>query len=221
MKILHNPIPKLVFLTVLSAAFGSLAPEARAEDAARWELKTGIGVIDFDHPLVLGSQGDDRVFVSGNAGLATQFGIAYRASDLISYELSLAHARLPDVKRDIDDSTEELTDGPRYLPITAGMNFHLGSSEKFDFYVGPRLAFIDMQDIDVTLDDEAATFKVDNEYGWGIATGFSYRFGHRWSLTADATYIDVDLDIARRDTEDRVESGFDPLTFSLGASYRF
>ena len=221
MKILRNPIPKLVFLIMAIAVVGSLSQKASAQEAHRWELKGGIVLADFDDPLVIGLQGDDRIFMPGGDGGGTQIALEYRASDLLGYELSLASIVLPDVERDVADGTEQLEDNPHYVPIVAGINLHLMSARNFDVYVGPRVAYVILDDIDVTLDGEVETFDIGNEYGWGIATGFSYRFGDRWSFTADATYIDVDFDVTRQGTDDSVDLGLDPLTFVFGASYRF
>jgi len=221
MKILRNPIPKLVFLTMVLAVVGSLSQKAGAQETHRWELKGGVVLADLDDPLVIGTQGGEAIFMPGGDGGGMQMALEYRASELLGYEISLAAIVLPDVERDDTDGTERLKDNPQYVPIVAGINLHLMNTENFDVYVGPRLAYVYMDDIDVTLDGEAETFGVSNDYGWGVATGFSYRFGDRWSFTADATYIDVDLDVTRRSTDDSIELGLDPLTFVVGASYRF
>ena len=221
MKTLRNPIPKLVFLTMAIAVVASLSQNADAQETHRWELKGGIVLADFDDPLVIGAEGDDRIFMSGGDGGGMQIALEYRASDLLGYEFSIASVALPDVERDIADGTEQLKDNPGYVPIVAGLNLHVMNTDSFDVYVGPRVAYVMLDDIDVTLNEEATSFAVGNEYGWGIATGVSYRFGDRWSFTADATYIDVDFDVTREGTDDSVDLGLDPLTFVLGVSYRF
>ncbi len=221
MKILQNPTPKLVFLTMVLAVIGSLAQGVGAEEMHRWEVKAGLVLADFDDPLVFGTLNDDRYFISDGSTGGTQIALEYRASRLIGYELSLAHVVLPDVERDIANGSEDVQDGPLYLPIVAGINLHVLNTEKFDVYFGPRFAYATLDDVDITVGDEVQTFAVDNEYGWGVATGFSYRLGDRWSFTADATYLDVDLDITTQAADDTVELSLDPLTFVIGASYRF
>ncbi|GEM_PF-1299019 len=222
MKAVCNRIPLTLMVLLTLAAVSSFENVANAEEPTRWSIKTSLVLVDADEPFSVQTPGGGRVSAGGNAELGVALAIEYRWSDLLGIEFGAAYARSPEVESSVNSSNEEIGEGPGFLPLSAGVNLYLLNTESAEFYVGPRVAYVMFGDFDLDLDGQSTAFEVDDKFAWGATIGFNYRFGgSRWSLLAEANYLDVDMSISERDVAGATTVSFDPLTVNLGVSYRF
>lgn len=222
MKTLRNNIPMIVLAALTMAAITSFPPVAQAEEASRWTVKAGIALVDTSKPFAIDKPSGGQVHAGGNAELGATIAVEYRMSRLIGLELATVYAKSPDVDDTTNGNNDEIGAGPSFFPIIAGANFHLMESDKLDVYVGPRVAFVKFGDFDLDIDGQQTTFEVEDDFAWGATAGINYQIGDgRWSLVAEATYLDIDMEITQQGSSTSVMNAFDPLIVNLGASYRF
>ena len=222
MKTFRNCTPTIVLLIMTLAAISSFPAVAQTNEASQWQLKTSLVLVDTNTPFSIDKPSGGEVYAGGNAGLGVSIAVEYRLSDLVGLELGVAYAKSPDVDDNTNGNNDEIGEGPSFMPILAGVNFHLTESNNLDIYIGPRVAFVNFGDFDLDIDGQNTTFDVDDELAWGATAGLSYRFGEsRWSMVAEATYLDVDMAITNTSSNEVTINSFDPLMVNLGASYRF
>lgn len=210
----------LTFVTLV--AFSVCPTAARADETPRWTVKAGLVVLDSDSPFSIEKPSGGRVHAGGNVELGAAIAIQYRISNLLGVELATAYSKTPDVEDASDGDGYELGEGPSFQPIIIGANFHLVSKDKFEVFVGPRAAYANFGDFDLDVDGEQRSFAVDSEFGWGAAVGIGYRVGHsRWSLVAEATFLDMDMEVSERGTGEITVGSFDPFIANLGVAYSF
>ena len=222
MKTLRNQIPIALLILFAMAAVSSFPRIADAEEMRRWQVKTSAVLVDANDPFSVDKPSGGTVYAGGTAELGVALAVEYRWSNRIGVELGAAYAKSPDVDDTTNGNSEEIGEGPSFLPVVAGLNFHIVDSDSIDFYVGPRVAYVAFGDFDLDIDGQNASFEVDDEFAWGATAGFNYRFGDsRWSLVAEATYLNVDMNVSERGASNVTSTSFDPLMVNLGASYRF
>lgn len=222
MKTICNNTAMILLLAMTFAAVSSFPSLAAAEEQSPWQLKASLVLVDTSDPFAIDKPSGGQVHAGGNAELGASIAIEYRLSDLIGLELAAVYAKSPDVDDTVNGNNDEIGEGPGFFPILAGANFHLVNTERLDFYVGSRIAFVSFGDFDLNIDGQNTAFDVSDEFAWGATAGFSYQLGDsRWSFIAEATYLDVDMEITEKGTSNSVVNNFDPLMFNLGASYRF
>jgi outer membrane protein W len=222
MKTLRNHIPLVLMVILTIAAISSFPRIAKAEEPSRWQIKTGVVLVDADEPFSVDRPSGGQVSAGGNAELGVALAVEYQWSELIGIEVGIAYAKSPDVDDNVNGNNDEIGEGPGFFPLSTGVNFHLASSENIDFYIGPRIAYVMFGDFDLDIDGQNTEFEVDDEFAWGATMGLNYRFGDsRWSLLAEATYLDVDMTISDEGVANPTTSSFDPLMVNLGLSYRF
>ena len=222
MKTLSNYTGMLLATFLTLALLSSCPSAASAEEASRWNLKTSLAVLDTDSPFSLDKPSGGQVHAGGDASVGVAFSIEYRLSELVGLEFGTVYAKTPDVKDTAEGDSYELGEGPSFWPLMAGANFHLVDSESFDFYVGPRVAYVNFGDFDLDVDGETLSFDVENEFAWGATIGVNYEVGNgQWALVAEVTYLDLDMEVLERGADTVTVDGFDPLMVSVGAAYRF
>ena len=222
MKTIRIHTPMIVLLLMSLAALSSFSAPASAQDLSRWQMKAGLVLVDTNAPFSIDKPSGGEIHAGGNAALGVSIAIEYRLSNLIGLELAAVYAKSPDVDDTTNGNNDEIGEGPTFFPILAGANFHLLDSDNADLYVGPRVAFINFGDFDLDIDGQRTSFDVDDEFAWGATVGFNYRIGEsRWSIVAEATYLDADMEISESGSDISTVTSFDPLFVNLGASYHF
>lgn len=222
MRTIRNYIPMTLMILMAFAAVSSFPATAKAEEASRWTLKAGFALVDTSAPFAIDKPSGGQVHAGGNAELGVNIAVEYRLSDRIGLELATVYAKSPDVDDTVNGNNDEIGEGPSFFPLVAGANIHLVNSDSVDVYVGPRIAFVQFGDFDLNIDGQNTAFDVDDEFAWGATAGINYQIGEgHWSLLAEVTYLDVDMEITQRGSNNSYESGFDPLVVNLGASYHF
>lgn len=223
MKTIRNQTPMIVLIMMTLAAFSSFPEVSHAADeSSHWTLKTALVLVDADKPFLIDTPSGGRVQAGGNAELGAMISLEYRWSNLIGLELGIAYAKSPNIDDKTNGDSEFLGEGPGFLPIFAGANLHLVDSDNLSVYVGPRVAYVNFSDFNLDIDGLRTNFDADNEFAWGATAGLAYRFTQsRWSLIAEATYLDVDMTVTQPGTSNRSVGSFDPLIVNLGMSYDF
>lgn len=207
-------------LTLLSvAAVLNFTAAAEARELTKWEIKTSLLLIDAEEPFSVVKANGEKVSAGGNSELGAAFATEYQWSELIGIELGISYAKSPEVD-DLLDS--EIGEGPGFLPVTVGANFHLVNSGNFDFYLGPHIAYVYFGDFDLDIDGQVTEFEVDNEFAWGAKMGLNYRIGDGpWSLLTEASFLDVDMTISKKGVANTSTNSFNPVMVSLGLSFQY
>ena len=215
--------PRMIGLYIVTlATLGGLSSVSHADDTSRWQLKSGLMLVDASDPFVVETPSGGKVHAGGNAEIGAMIAMEYRLSNRVGLEMGVAYAQSPDIDDDTNGNGDSIGEGPGFLPVYAGVNFYVMDSQHLDVYLGPRVAFVTFGDFDLNIDGQRTAFEVDNEMAWGATAGIDYRFGEgRWSVTAEATYLNVDMEITNESTRAVSSNKFDPLMITLGATFRF
>lgn len=169
----------------------------------------------------------DSIFITNNAwdqGWGIGAAYEFRTSPLIGIQVGGKYFR-PEL--DLGSRTEKVA----FAPLTAGLNFHFGTSDKFDFYVGPMAAYVFYGDFDfefTTVGGARAVIPIelDNELTWGGTIGMDFGLGENMALSISADYIAADAEI-KADQNTRAiglrvsETRPRPIFLNAGVTFRF
>jgi len=163
---------------------------------------------------------------------ALGFGIEYEymASELIGLDFGLKYIK-PDVKLNVSGTLNdesfalpEISEGGEFMPLTAGLMFHFGKSEKIDFYLGPELAYIMYGDLTFTdpFFGEETKIKFNDEFTFGAKLGLDFFLDESWAISAQAEYLDASSEVDTDEADD-LSVNLDPSPFILtfGVAYKF
>ena len=202
-----TPAPsKWLFVSIVGTA------TAQAEEAWRLRL-TGVSATS----LSGGSFGNDFGY-----GL----GVEYRPTERFGVELIAVDVDVEsEVEFEFGPISSSITSSVGIQPILFGVNFHLTSSERFDFYLGPLVGHAKVEDLRTTIsgdfgEAEVDQIPLDDAFVFGGRLGFDLAFGSGSSfLTGGASYLRVPLDVTG---EEEAEAGdLDAVVFQLGVGFRF
>ncbi len=222
MKTLHMKMPIIVLAMMATAALSSFAPAAQADEYSPWSLNTSVVLVDAGNAYSIEHPSGGQLQANGDQEIGLGIAIGYELNDLISLELARVTETTMKVDYAIGGDQERIGNGVNFTPITLGANFHLGGSERFDLYAGPRVAYVNFDGFNYNVDGQDGVVKADNEIGWGATAGLKYRFGQSaWSLLFEATYLDVDLNLKDRYTGESSKNDFNPLMLTVGLAHRF
>lgn len=119
------------------------------------------------------------------------------------------------------------------IPLTVALNFHVIRGEKIDFYVGPVIGYVLIDEVDldpgsltltingsvVTVPIDADSFDVDDEFAYGAQAGIDVAFGTgKWFFAATAKYFAFE---AQPDEPGSDAIDVDPLSIHAGVGVRF
>lgn len=210
------------FYIATLATLSGFASASHADVTPKWQLKSGLMIVDSSDPFSVDKPSGGKAHAGGNAEIGTMVALEYRLTKRIGLEIGAAYAESPEINDDTNSNGDSIGEGPGFLPIYAGANFYIVDSQHLDVYVGPRLAFVSFGDFNLDIDGQDTKFEVDSELAWGATAGVDYRFGKgRWSVTAEATYLNVDMEISNKTIGTVSSNEFDPLMVTLGATFRF
>ncbi len=111
------------------------------------------------------------------------------------------------------------SDDVSIVPITAGLNIHLGSSERFDFYFGPQIAYVTYGSVEPPTTFVADEFDFDDELTWGAKVGIDIPLGDTWALTISADYLAANAALQVNGAEYEIQPK--PVSINFGAAVRF
>ena len=215
----------LVTLALALCSRPALATETRTAGEAHWQLRFGgVGVAtDLGYDTV----GDARYSEGGATGLGIS--AEYRFAHRLGAEFGIAAAvGIDGYTYPYDFNTFS------FVPLTAGLNFHLTPDRKVDVYLGPVLAWVHYEDLTFTvypgvhshhwpywLPGVHENLRVEDDFALGANLGFDVRFGDsRWSFCTALKYLATNLDATDFEGR-RVDVDLGPVILSVGAGYRF
>jgi outer membrane protein W len=210
-------------LFVVAIATIMMAGVAAATEPG-WQLKVkGI----WADPNLDDREADEDIVATASAdgAFGLGLGVEYLATERFGIELGVMRAT-PDINVRLEaplygtsiSESDELT----MTPLTLGLNVHLTPNAPVDVYIGPMLAYVMYDDIELELGDEREVIRFEDDFTWGVNLGADYPLGERWSLTAGVSYLDTVLeDKSDDDEDDDNDSYFGTTVFSVGAAFRF
>lgn len=147
----------------------------------------------------------------------------YRFGDLLGLEGALI---LGELESDFELTTRVGSDSDSdkmgMMAFTFGPNFHLTKNNpKHDFYLGPFLAYMEMDDANFNLLGVSRSRGYSSEFGYGLTLGYDYSFGpcSPWALHLGARYIDPTHEVEGGDGDPDIT--VTPLLLEVGFAYRF
>ena len=186
--------------------------------------------LSFDLAMVNPS-GDNVTTDVGTGGVSVDFDpkagaglrLEYRFSESLGLEFGFLGASSFEVNvGDLGDSFGVESSVSSFAPLTVGLNYHFDSSERFDLYAGPLLAFVRYGDVSVQTGTGGVQTidSVDSDTGFGLILGVDVPLGQsNWLLQSNLRYIATELTGSTADGS--FDSDFDPLILSIGFGYRF
>lgn len=210
---------------ILGASFmvgSGLSGAAFADKPSLWSIKA-FGVFGSANESFGVDQIDgNRIEVGGHGIIGIGGAIEYRLSPLIGLEAAVSHSVTPDFDYVQPGTNIENSEGPTYTPVEFGLNFHLLNTDKLDVHIGPKIAAISYGDFEFELDGQRHNFTVDSEFGWGVSAGIDYQIGNGpLSLSAQMTYMDVEMNVKDMEANTTETLEFNPVTANLGIRYQF
>lgn len=119
-----------------------------------------------------------------------------RFSKLLGLELAIGYTSA-DIDFNHSVGAGVQTDELGMIPIWAALNFHLLETERFDFYIGPELAYFWYLD-DLSYDVPGVgtfDFSTDNEFpSFGFLLGVDFWLNETWGLNLAFRFQDADAD---------------------------
>jgi len=214
---------------IVAVLLVAMASQAGAADPG-WKVKVSGMWVDPDFRWDSVSEYDERQSAVSTSDIGFGLGLEFRISDRLGVELVASwtepeiavHYELPDLV-DVRDA-----DTLGFNPITVAVNIYLTPNRPVEVYLAPMIAFVQYGDLAYNLGMFCEPgmlctirFKVDDDVGWGAALGIDVPLGDRgWVLSGSVGYLDTDFKVTDSDG-DSESFGFDPVTATLGISYRF
>lgn len=193
-----------------------------ADESSPWSIKAYMFALDANENFGVDRNTGDRVEAGGDTTVGVGWAVEYRLNDLIGIEAAAAYAKTPDIDYESNGSSTEIGEGPAISPIQLAVNFHLLTTEKWDLYAGPRIAFVSFGDFDLNVDGQRINYNVDDEFGWGATVGASYQVGNGpISLIAELSYLDVEMNVTESGSATTETLDFNPTFGNFGVRVQF
>lgn len=225
-------VPRVALTAVvLSMLVAAAAPPAAAQS---WTFRGGLAWVDPDLD-VRETDGPARISLQSSSAIGAAVSAEYHFTDRFGLELGVLWAE-PEIELRIEGIAIPLPDpippfpdeivasgDLRITPLTVGLNVHFSPTAQVDLYLGPRVAYVDYGDLELTSTlfgiSSTDTVGTDDELGYGAGIGLDVPVGSgRWMVNAAADYLEVDLTFSGEGSE---SLAFDPLIVRAGVGYRF
>ena len=189
----------LILLTAMGASFGAQTDQTQV-DYDGWTGRLWAGVVcrcveddnvTFQDPTF----GTVQLEVDGNSpGIG--FDVERRLSKLIGLDLAVGYTDMDiDFKHSVGTGVQQ--DSLASLNIWFAVNFHVYKTKKFDFWVGPQIAYVAwLNDLSFEVPDTGTfNFKTDNEFpALGFVLGADWWIQKNWGVNFAFRFIDADAD---------------------------
>lgn len=203
---------KRLSLLAISILILLLASSFAWADAGNNAFRFGVQFVSPTGDLVEGVEtleADDAVGVS--------LGYEHVFIDRIGLDFNLGFS-----KHDLEVSSPSLSgtvgDVDMFMPVTAGVNFHIVRNNFVDFYMGPFAGYVLYGDIDPT-ESQLTTIAIENDFALGAVVGLDVAFtGKGLIFTSALKYIQTS---AEPEVPSFSELDIDPWVIQLGLGYRF
>lgn len=219
-KTLKQAFPMV--LIIFSAALATLPLTASAEDEP-WQIRFAVVSMNPSGSSVIVHETGERFSYETSNGVGAAIDLEYRASRRLGIDFGIITSS-PGIKVTVDaqplsvSASGDIT----ITPIYAALNFHLTPDSRFDLYIGPMLAWVLYNRIELVagpgISEELSS---QNSLGIGAVLGLDIGLGSgRWSLNGAIRYLDTTLKASSADGGVG-ETDIDPTIFSFGFGYRF
>ncbi len=169
-------------------------------------------------------------FVSPTGDL-TEAGETLEADNAVGVSLGYEHVFIDRIgldfnlafsKHDLEISSPiqsgTVGDVDMFMPVTAGVNFHLIRNNIVDFYAGPFAGYVLYGDIDPT-ESDLAVVSIENDFAFGGVVGLDVSLtGKGLILTSALKYIQT---TAEPEVPSFSEIDIDPWVIQVGLGFRF
>ena len=200
---------------------------AFADDSGKWHGKLYSGY------SALGSQSIGQTGVaslaatgeiSNDGGWTAGGAVGYNYTNNLSVELAWDYIT--------NDSTNSFSDGTSFddgdfsssiFYLQGVYKFNPVMNTKIRPYLGAGLGYVEEIDMDLISGDIEASYSSDGEFAYRLMAGVSYLITDKIDFNADIHYVQVaSFDLTNESDEGTLlEVGYDPVIFTLGASYKF
>ena len=190
-------------------------------------IAVGVGVVALAAVPAEAAQADYRFKIFGGVAYVTAMsdsefeGVDIDLSDEVGYEIGAEwkpfsrfgfEVSVLDVQQDVEAGGTKVAE-IGMQPINVTLNFHLINSDRFAWYIGPTVAFVNWDDLESEFGDDVS---IDSEETFGVSTGIDIGLGERFALIAGLRWLDAS---AEDDAGDKIN--VDPLFARLGIALRF
>lgn len=216
-------------------AAGSIALPAVAKNG-QWHLRAQAAWVYPDLDWQMSPEPGELVTVDADDTWGLGISGEYQVSELLGVELGILRTS-PDVRIVSEEQSLGLslsaTDSLTMTPLSIGLNFHLTSARRFDFYLGPFLAYVLYGDLEWRVNetvvvggvpivlDETLRTSVANDLAYGAVAGVDIPLGPEgWCFSGAVKYLATELDATNPDG-DSENLSLDPLLVLVGVRYSF
>ena len=196
-------------LAILAVAVAVAALGAVPAQAAQADYKFKIfGGMSYVSPLSDTSVEGVVNSVEATDELGYEIGAEWKPFPRLGFEISLV-----DVQQDVEaDGIVVGEIGMQPINITA--NFFVINSERFAWYVGPTVAFVNWDDLE---NEFGGSTSIDSEETFGISTGIDIGLGEKFAIIGGLRWLDATAEAS----DGSGEVSVDPLFARLGVALRF
>ena len=153
---------------------------------------------------------DDVKFEADNE-LGYEFGAEWKPLSRLGFELALV-----DVTNDVQANGIKVGEiGMQPVFITA--NFHIINSDRFAWYAGPTLAFVNWDDFELDEAFGGGSTSIESETTFGVSTGVDLGLGEHLAVIGGLRWIDSGAE--ESSTGDTVD--VNPLFARVALAWRF
>ena len=225
------PGPELPYTTMLKkpglyriqgGATNEIGEEAGCEATVfirpRWNLRPKAVVIaPTDRTASFSDSAGDSASQGFDSDLGAELDLEYHPTRLIGLEIGALGGNV-DANRTVTSGATSVsgTDGLGVTMAHLGLNFHFRGRTGVDFFLGPVVAMVDIDDADF---GEAGDWQGGSDTGVGAQLGLDIPLGaaSAWNLTGGVRYLDVSFN----DDATTGAVAMDPLIANLGLSFGF
>lgn len=189
----------LSLLTTIVAAFAVQPAQAQTEYRG-WTGRVWAGAVcrcvesdnvTFQDPTF----GTVQLKVDGNS-LGIGFDVERRLSKLLGLDLAVGYTDMDvDFTHSVGAGVQQ--DSLASLNIWFAVNFHVVNTEKFDFWIGPQIAYVAwLNDLSFNVPGTGTfNFNTDNEFpALGLVLGADWWVRKDWGVNFGFRFIDADAD---------------------------
>ena len=193
---------RLAWIAAIAAALSIGTTQASAADY-KFKIFGGMSYVSPLSDSSIEGVGDS---IEAKSELGYEVGLEWKPFNRFGFELSYV-----DATHDVDvDGTTVGEIGLQPLNLT--LNWHVINGETFNWYLGPTVAFINWDDLELL---DGSSQSVDSENTFGISTGVDIGIGPHFAVIGGLRWLDASVE------SEGDELSVDPLFIRLGVAWRF
>ena len=219
----RSPLTCKLAIVALALTAMSVMPARAAETEPAWRLRFDLSWVDPSGDFVSADVGSSTFTAGFDTGIGAGVRGEYQFTNMLGVEFGVLGASSVDVTSGLFGGTLGTSvEVSSFAPFSVGLNVHLTQGRPIDLYLGPMLALVRYDSVDVrtTIGTASTSVSIDNDVGWGAILGLDIPLGGGgWLIQTNLRYIDTDIESSGGGIP--ISSEFDPVIFSLGFGYRF